>query len=195
MAAKKMNVIIWLLKSAEQDVIRQSCLANLVGLHFDLIYTMPYAMCLNTVSEIFSTLAIEDDKNIVSTSRFSNTGLVSVEEIISLEKMVADLVHVTPINIGIWEDAANSFYELSVRKATDSINKTFTELATLPGNSFSILVVNNDKLPLLELLATPLNKSLDIPAKGELMELRFEGMVGINKTSAQLVYASHHPLK
>ena len=195
MASKKINVIVWLIKSAELDVVKQSCLSNLVGLHFDLIYTMPYAMCLNTISEIFSTLEIEDDKNIISTSRFSNAGLVTSEEMDVLQSRVANFAKNTPITVDIWQEVAKSYFETSLRKATASINKTFAELAKLPGNSFTLLVVNNDRMPLLELMAAPLNKALKIPSDGELVQLRFEGSVGAKKTDIKLVYASLHPVQ
>jgi hypothetical protein len=115
MASKKVNVVVWFMKSAEIDVVKQCCISNLVGLHFDLIYTMPYAMCLNTVSEIFSTLKIEDDKNIISTARFSNVGLVSKEEMVALQNMVANFSKNAPITVGTWQDVAKSYFELSVR--------------------------------------------------------------------------------
>jgi len=195
MASKKVNVIVWLMKAAELDVVKQSCLSNLVGLHFDFIYTMPYAMCLNTIAEIFSTLKIEDDKNIISTNRFSNVGLVPIEEMVALENMVANFAKSTPINVGAWQEVAKSYFEMSVMKATESINKTFAELATMPGNSFTVLVINNDRMPLLELLAAPLNKALAIPSEGEILQLRFEGSVGVYKVDAKLVYASLHPVE
>lgn len=195
MAAKKMNVIVWLIKSAELDVIRQSCLSNLIGLHFDLIYSMPYAMCLNTISEIFSTLKIEDDKNIICTTRFSNVGFVSGEELEALQAMVAGFPDKTPNNVDSWQKNARNYFELALTKAIASINKTFDELAKMPGNSFTILVVNNDKLPLLELITGSLDKALKFPAEGELLELRFEATVGARKTNAELVYASLHPVK
>ncbi len=194
MASKKMNVIVWLIKSAELDVINQSCLSNLVGQHFDLIYTMPYAMCLNSISEIFSTLNIEDDKNIVCTTRFSNIGLVSKAEMEALQYMVASFSDKTPNNTDFWQKNAENYFELSVDKATASINKTFDELAKMPGNSFTILIVNNDKAPLLELITGALDKTLNFPSKGELLQLRFEGTVGVKNTNAKLVYASFHPV-
>jgi hypothetical protein len=195
MASKKVNVVVWLMKSAEIDVVKQSCISNLVGLHFDLIYTMPYAMCLNTVSEIFSTMKIEDDKNIISTTRFSNVGLVSKEEMVTLQNMAANLAKNAPMTVGTWQEVAKSYFELSVRKAIVSIKKTFAELAKMPGNSFSVLVVNNDKMPLLELWAAAINKELIIPSEGELLQLRFEGSVGVKKVNAKLVYASLHPVQ
>lgn len=195
MASKKLNVIVWLIKSAELDVIKQTCLSNLVGLHFDLIYTMPYAMCLNTISEIFSTLKIEDDKNIICTTRFSNVGLVSKEEMKEIQGIAAARSDKTHSNAEIWQKNARNYFALAVSKATASINKTFEELAKMPGNSFTVLVVNNDKMPLLELITGTLAKSLNFPAEGELLQLRFEGTVGSKKTNANLVYASLHPVE
>ena len=195
MASKKMNVIVWLIKSAELEVIRQSCLSNLVGLHFDLIYTMPYAMCLNTISEIFLTLKIEDDKNIISTTRFCNIGLVSKEEIKALQGMVASFSDNTPNNVDVWQKNAKNYLELSVSKAIASIKKTFDELAILPGNSFTILVVNNDKMPLLEFITGSLAMAPNFPSEGELLEMRFVGTVSTKKTNAKLVYASLHPVQ
>ena len=194
MASKKMNVIVWFMKSAELDIVKQSCVSNLVGLHFDFIYTMPYAMCLNTIAEVFSTLKIEDDKNIISTTRFSNVGLVSMEEMVTLQNMVDNFAKDTPVSAGVWQEAAKNYFEKSLRKATESINKTFAELAKMPGNSFTVLVVNNDKMPLLELLAVSLNKALTIPSEGELLQLRFEGLVGENEANAKLVHASFYPV-
>lgn len=195
MASRKINVIVWVIKSAELDVVRQSCISNLVGLHFDLIYTMPYAMCLNTISEIFSTLEMDDDKNIISTSRFSNVGLVTSEEMKILQSRVSDFAKDTPVNVNVWQEVAKNYFELSVSKATAGINKTFAELAKMPGNSFTILIVNNDKMPLLELMAASLNKALTIPADGEFVQLRFEGAIGAKRTDIKLVYASLHPVQ
>lgn len=195
MESKKINVIVWLMKSAELDVIKQSCISNLVGLHFDIIYTMPYAMCLNTISEIFSTLEMNDDKNIISTSRFSTVGLVTGEEMETLQRRVVDFAKETPVNVDVWQEVDKSYFEMSVRKATIGINKTFAELAKIPGNSFTILIVNNDKTPLLELMAASLNKAITIPSEGELVQLRFEGVIGVNKSDIKLVYASLHPVQ
>lgn len=194
MAVKKINVIIWLVKAAELDVIKKCCMKKLIGLHFDLIYTLPYAMCLNTVSEIFSTLAIEDDQNIIATSRFSSIGLIQPGDMALMQQRVSDFVKETPVNVDVWQDAAGSFVKLAVEKAKNSINKTLLELSNKPGNAFTLLVVNNDRLPLLELLAVPLNTALRIPGEGEIVELRFEGLVEGNEVNSKLVYAAHGTL-
>ena len=193
MAAKRINVIIWLIKAAELDVIKTSCLRNLVGLYFDIIYTQSFAMCLNGVSEIIETLAIEDDQSIIATNRFSSAGLVPQEEIGLLQKKVADFVKDTPVTVDVWPAIANDFTETAVTKATASIQATFSELSKKPGNVFTLLVINNDRLPLLELLALPLSKRLQIPAVGEIVQLRFEGAVDGKKVNAKLVYAAHEP--
>ena len=160
MAVKKINVIIWLVKAAELDVIKKCCMKKLIGLHFDLIYTLPYAMCLNTVSEIFSTLEIEDDQNIIATSRFSSIGLIPPGEMALMQQRVAGFVKDTPVNVDVWQDVAGTFVDMAVEKAKAGIIKTFAELAKKPSKAFTFLVVNNDRLPLLELLAVPLNTAL-----------------------------------
>jgi hypothetical protein len=197
MASKKINVIIWLVKAAELDVIQKCCMKKLIGLHFDLIYTLPYAMCLNTVSEIFSTLEIEEDQNIIATSRFSSIGLLSPAEMTLMQQRVADFVKKTPVNVDIWSDVAGTFVDLAVRKAQESIIKTFAELARKwPGKAaFTLLAINNDRMPLLELLAEPLNISLRVPKEGEIVELRFEGVVEGKNIRAKLVYAAHGTLE
>jgi hypothetical protein len=194
MPAKKINVIIWLVKAAELDVIKKCCMTKLIGLHFDLIYTLPYAMCLNTVSEIFSTLEIEDDQNIIATSRFSSIGLISPGEMAMMQQRVSDFVKDTPVNVDVWQDVAGPFVDMAIEKAKTSIIKTFGELAKKPSNAFTLLVVNNDRLPLLELLAGPLNSALKIPGEGEIVELRFEGYVEGKEVRAKLVYATHGTL-
>ena len=194
MAVKKINVIIWLVKAAELDVIKKCCMKKLIGLHFDLIYTLPYAMCLNTVSEIFSTLEIEDDQNIIATSRFSSIGLIPPGEMALMQQRVAGFVKDTPVNVDVWQDVAGTFVDLAVEKAKASIIKTFAELAKKPSKAFTFLVVNNDRLPLLELLAVPLKTALRIPAEGEIVEMRFEGFVEGKDIRAKLVYAAHGTL-
>jgi len=194
MPVKKINVIIWLVKAAELDVIQKCCMKKLIGLHFDLIYTLPYAMCLNTVSEIFSTLEIEDDQNIIATSRFSSIGLISPTEMAQIQQRVADFVKETPIDVDVWNDVAGSYVDMAVEKAKASIIKTFAELSKKPSNAFTLLAVTNDRLPLLELLAIPLDVALRIPGEGEVVELRFEGLVEGKDVRARLVYAAHGTL-
>lgn len=194
MAPKKINAIIWLVKAAELDVIQKCCMKKLIGLHFDLIYTLPYAMCLNTVSEIFSTLEIEEDQNIIATSRFSSIGLIPPAEMALMQQRVANFVKKTPVNVDIWREVAGKYVDLAVRKARESIVKTFSELTKKPGNAFTLLVVNNDRMPLLELLSEPLDMALRIPSEGEIVELRFEGIVEGKNIHAKLLYAAYGTL-
>lgn len=194
MAVKKINVIIWLVRAAELDVIQKCCMKKLIGLHFDLIYTLPYAMCLNTVSEMFATLEIEDDQNIIATSRFSSINLISPAEMALMQQRVANFVKDTPVTVDVWQEVAGTFCDMATEKAKASIIKTFAELAKKPSNAFTLLVVNNDRLPLLELLAAPLNTSLRIPEAGEIVEMRFEGLVEGKDVRAKMVYASHDTL-
>ena len=190
MSSRKINLIVWLVKAAELDAIQACCMKKLIGLHFDLIFTLPYAMCLNTVSEIFSTLEIEEDQNIIATSRFSSIGLIPPADMTLMQQRAADFVKKTPVNIDVWREVAGNFVDLAVRKAQAGIDKTFSELAKRPANAFTLLVVNNDRMPLLELLAEPLNSALRIPAEGEIVELRFEGIVEGENINAKLVYAA-----
>lgn len=196
MTVKKINVIIWLVKAAELDVIQKCCMKKLIGLHFDLIYTLPYAMCLNTVSEIFSTLEIEDDQNIIATSRFSSIGLIAPGEMALMQQRVTDFVKDTPVNVDVWKGVAGAFCDIAVEKARASIIKTFAELAKKPStsNSFTLLVVTNDRLPLLELLAAPLDGALRIPDAGEVVEMRFEGLIEGKDLRAKLLYTAHGTL-
>jgi len=194
MGTKKINVIIWLVRAAELDVIQKCCMRKLIGLHFDMIYTLPYAMCLNTVSEILSTLEIEEDQNIIATSRFSSIGLVPSADMALMQQRVADFVKKTPMDIEIWKNVAGKYVELAVKKAQESIIKTFAEMAMKPGNAYTLLAVNNDRLPLLELLAEPFDASLRVPVEGEIVELRFEGFVEGKNVRAKLVYAAHGTL-
>lgn len=196
MASKKINVIIWLVRAAELDVIQKCCMKKLIGLHFDIIYTLPYAMCLNTVSEIFTTLEIEEDQNIIATSRFSSIGLIPPAEMGLMQQRVANFVRKTPINVDVWRDVSGKYVDMAVQKAQASMIKTYAELAKKwPGKAgFTVLVVNNDRMPLLELLAEPLNVGLKVPKEGEIAELRFEGMVEGKNVRAKLVYAAHGTL-
>ena len=191
MVAKKFNVIIWLVKAAELDVMKKCCAEKLIGLHFDIIYTLPYAMCLNTVSEIIADLNIEDDQDIVATSRFSCVGMIPPAEMTLLQQNVKAFVKNTPITVDVWKELSGSYFEKAVQKAQASINKTFAELANYPDNAFTLLIVNNDRMPLLELLAEPLNSAFRIPAEGEVVEFRFEAEVKEGKVRAKLVFVAH----
>jgi hypothetical protein len=195
MAPRKMNIIIWLVKAAELDVVQKCCMKKLIGLHFDIIYTLPYAMCLNTVSEILTTLDMEEDQKIISTTRFSSFGLIQPEEMALMQQRVADFVKKTPENVDVWREVAENYVDLAVQKAQASIIKTFAELAKKnSGNAFTLLAVNNDRIPLLELLAEPLKIALRVPTQGEIVELRFEGVVEGKNVRAKLVYAAHGTL-
>ncbi len=194
MPVKKINVIIWLVKAAEIDVIQKCCMTKLIGLHFDLIYTLPYAMCLNTVSEIFNTLEIEDDQNIIATSRFSSINLIPPGEMALMQQRVTNFVKDTPVNVDVWREVAAAYCDMAVEKAKAGIIKTFAELAKKPSNAFTLLVVTNDRLPLLELLSAPLNVALRIPTEGEIVEMRFEGLVEGKDVRAKMVYAAHGTL-
>lgn len=196
MAPKKINLIIWLVRAAELEVIQTCCMKKLIGLHFDVIYTLPYAMCLNTVSQIFSTLEIEEDQNIIATSRFSSIGLIPPAEMALMQGRVSKFVKNTPITVDVWKDVSGKYAGLAVQKAEASIVKTFAELAKKwPGNpAYTVLAVNNDRMPLLELLAEPLGGSLRIPGEGEVVELRFEGVLEGKNVRAKLVYAAHGTL-
>ena len=194
MPVKKINVIIWLVKAAEIDVIQKCCMTKLIGLHFDLIYTLPYAMCLNTVSEIFNTLEIEDDQNIIATSRFSSINLIPPGEMALMQQRVTNFVKDTPVNVDVWREVAAAYCDMAVGKAKAGIIKTFAELAKKPSNAFTLLVVTNDRLPLLELLSAPLNVALRIPTEGEIVEMRFEGLVEGKDVRAKMVYAAHGTL-
>jgi hypothetical protein len=196
MPKKKINVIIWLVKAAELEVIQKCCMTKLIGLHFDIIYTLPYAMCLDTVSEIFKTLEIEDDQNIIATSRFSSINLIEPAEMALMQQRVTSFVKETPVNVDVWQDVAGAYVDMAVEKARASIIKTFAELAKKPStsNAFTLLVINNDRLPLLELLALPLNTALRIPGEGEIVEMRFEGLVEGKDVRAKLVYAAYGTL-
>jgi len=193
MAPKKINLIIWLVKAAELEVIQSCCMKKLIGLHFDVIYSLPYAMCLNTVSEIFSDLEIEEDQNIIATSRFSSIGLVPPAEMALMQERVAKFVKNTPVSVDVWRNVSAKYVDLAVQKAQAGIIKTFMELAKKwPGvPAYTILAINNDRMPLLELLAEPLGVGLRIPAEGEIVEMRFEGVIEGKNVRAKLVYAAH----
>lgn len=194
MASKKIHVIIWLVKAAELDVIQKCCMKLLAGLHFDFIYTLPYAMCLNSVSEILSTPEIEEDQNIISTSRFSSIGLTSPAETALMLQRVANFTKKSPVTVDVWRKAAGNYVDLAVEKARESIDRTFAELAKEPGTAFTLLSINNDRIPLLELLGEALDSALRIPVEGEIVEFRFEGVVEGDDVHARLVYAAHGTL-
>jgi hypothetical protein len=195
MAPRKFNVIIWLVKAAELEDVRKCCLERLAGLRFDLIYSLPYAMCLSTVSEIMSTLNIEDDQSIIATSRFSSIGVAEPEELAEVQKRVAEFVRKTPVTVDVWQELAPDYVERATKKAKASIAATFTDLSKKPSNSFTLLVVSNDRLPLLELLTIPLSKSMKVPTEGEVVQLRFDVTAEGRKISTKLMFSALETLE
>ena len=192
MASKKINLIIWLVKAAELDVIQKCCMKKLIGLHFDVIYTLPYAMCLNTVSEIIADLEIEEDQNIVSTSRFSSIGLVPPAEMALMQQRVAEFVKKTPITLDVWKDVAGKLFDLAVQKAQASIIKTCQRAGKkmagqAPSPSWRSTTTGCRCWSCWPSPSTPHSGSR---RRVKFVELRFEGLVEGKNVSAKLLYAA-----
>jgi hypothetical protein len=111
-----------------------------------------------------------------------------------MQQRVADFVKDTPVNVDVWKEVAGHYVDMAMEKAKASIIKTFAELAKMPASTFTLLAVNNDRLPVLELLALPLGTALKIPGAGEVVEMRFEGFVDERDVRAKLLYAAHGTL-
>ena len=108
-----------------------------------------------------------------------------------LQQRIAGFVRDTAVTADVWQEVAPDYVALAVEKARASMVRTMTELSQRAAGSFTLLAVNNDRLPVLELLALSLNPAVRIPREGEVMEMRFEGQADSGNGDVRLLYAAH----
>ena len=197
MIQRKRTFTIWLVKAAELEDVQKCCRTRLAGLHFDIIYTLPYAMCLNTASEIMANLDIEDGQTIVATTRFSSVGLISPEEMHELRLKVLEHAKETntPATLDMWREVVPGYVEKALAKAHASIVATFASLYRKGTANVNLMVISNDRLPMLELQALSLKEGLKVPADGDVMQMRFDVKPEGRKVKAKLVFVQLDPLE
>lgn len=184
------NVCMYLVKAAELDIIRKTARKLLRGLPFTTAYTPHFAMCTDTLSEIMLVTGTEEIET-KSVMRFSCSGLYSKQK---LAVMRADMDGRCCgfESVGSWYQHEPEYFDRAAAKANQSVQKTLKEISLKPGNSFNVMVINNDILPLLELVATKEYNQLAIARPGDIIQFRYEVAIGFrNIMNWQLVHAYH----
>jgi hypothetical protein len=189
---RNFNVIIYLVKAAELDVIRRTARNLLRGLPFTTIYTPHFAMCTDNLSEILLATAAEQVET-KSVMRFCCSGLYPKAELNATRLRMNDHCSHFPETVGLWKELEPEYFDRAAAKANLSLQKTLKELGRKPGSSFTIMIINNDTLPLFELLASKEYNQLEIARPGDVIQFRYEVAECSRRImSWQLVHAYHY---
>jgi len=182
-------VCIYLVKAAELDVIHRTAVNLLRGLHFTTVYTPHFAMCTDNLSEIM--LATNADVGETrSVMRFSCSGLCPKTEMQRIREQMDSYGHLPPETVGHWCKHEPDYFDKAATKASQSLQKTLKEIACKSGNSFNIMIINNDILPMFELIASQENNHLEIAGPGGVTQFRYEVATGYrNIMNWRLVHA------
>lgn len=182
-------VCIYLVKAAELDVISKTARNLLRGLHFEAVYTPHFAMCTDNLSEIMINTNTEL-VDIKSVMRFSCSGLCPKPEMKAIRAHMDDICARSPETVRLWYENEPEYFEKAASKANQSIQKTLKEIGRKTGKTFNIMIINNDILPMLELVASKEYNHLGIARPGNVIQFRYEAVIGFrNIMSWQLVHA------
>lgn len=182
-------VCIYLVKAAELGVIRRTARDLLRGLSFETAYTPHFAMCTDNLSEIMLA-ANSNLAEVKSVMRFSCSGLCPKPEMKAVRARMEEVCIRRFETVRLWYENEPEYFEAAAAKANQSLQKTFKEISRKPGKTFNIMIINNDALPLLELVASKEFNDLEIARPGNVIQFRYEAVVGSrNIMSWQLVHA------
>jgi hypothetical protein len=186
---RSFTVCIYLVKAAELEVIRMTARNLLRGLKLAAAYTPHFAMCTDNLSEIMITTNTEPDE-IRSVMRFSCSGLCPRPEMKAIAARMTAVCGNRLETVRLWYENEPEYFEKAAAKANQSIQKTLKELSRKAGSSFNIMIINNDILPLLELVASKEYNHLETARPGNVIQLRYEvGICERNIMNWQLVHA------
>jgi hypothetical protein len=170
-------VSIYFVKAAELNVIRKTAIKLLRGLHFTVVYTPHFAMCTDNLSEIMLATSAEVVET-RSVMRFSCSGLFPKPEMKKIRAQMDECCRRTLDTVGLWCKKQPVYFDKAATKANNSLQKTLKEISCQSGNSFNVMIINNDSLPLLELLASKEYSSLEVAQPGEVIQFRYEVAIG-----------------
>lgn len=189
---RKFTVCIYLVKAAELDIIRKTARNLLRGLQFTTVYTPHFAMCTDTLSEIMLATSTElvETKSVM---RFSCSGLCPKQELHAVRDRMDELCCHRAETVGAWYEFEPEYFARAAAKANQSVQKTVKELSRKADNAFNIMIINNDSVPLLELVAPEEYNQLAIARPGDLIQFRYEVAIGADGLmNWQLVHAYHY---
>lgn len=170
-------VCIYLVKAAELDVIRKTAVKLLRGLNFTAVYTPHFAMCTDCLSEIMlvTNAEVADTRSVM---RFSCSGLFPKPEMKKIRTQMDECSRRSLDTVGLWCKNQPGYFDKAATKANNSLRKTLKEIGCLAGNSFNVMIINNDNLPMLELLASKDYNRLEVAHPGDVIQFRYEVVIG-----------------
>lgn len=166
-------VSIYFVKAAELNVIRTAARHLLRGLDFAAAYTPHFAMCTDNLSEIMLTTDANPAET-RSVMRFSCSGLYPRPELKKLRGRMDERRGKRSETIGLWCRHEPDYFDKAATKANQALQKTLKEVASHPGDAFNLLIINNDILPMFELLASQEYDQLEVARPGEVTQFRYE---------------------
>lgn len=188
---RNFTVCIYLVKAAEREVIRKTARELLRGLQFAAIYTPHFAMCTDTLSEIMLVTNTEQVET-RSVMRFSCSGIYPKPELNTLQTRMADRCLNQFETVGSWHRHEPEYFVRAAAKANQSVQRTIREISRKAGNAFNVMIINNDPLPLLELVAPEEYDQLAVARPGEVIQFRYQVAIGYRGIiNWQLVHAYH----
>lgn len=166
-------VSIYFIKAAERDVIHRAAYLLLRGLNFAAAYTPHFAMCTDNLSEILLTTNA-DARETRSVMRFSCSGLCPKPDLKRMREEMDDRCSMRPETVGLWYRHERDYFDRAATKANQALQKTLKEIGCTSGDAFNILVINNDMIPMFELLASKEYDHLEISRPGDVTQFRYE---------------------
>ena len=170
-------VCIYFVKAAELNAIRKTAIKLLRGLNYAAVYTPHFAMCTDNLSEIMLATNAEVVET-RSVMRFSCSGLFPKPEMKKIRAQMDECCCQSPDTVGLWCENEPGYFEKAATKANQALQKTLKEIGCKSGNTFNVLIINNDNLPMLELLASKDYNGLEIAHPGDVIQFRYEVVIG-----------------
>ncbi len=186
---RNLIVSIYFIKAAELDVTRRTARNLLRGLSFATVYTPHFAMCTDNLSEIMLTTNAEVVET-RSVMRFSCSGLCPRPEMKRMRLEMDERCRRIPETVQLWCEKEPDYFDKAATKANQSLQKTFKEIGCKSGSTFNIMIINNDILPMLELVASKEYDQLEIARPGDVIQFRYEVVISFrNIMNWRLVHA------
>jgi hypothetical protein len=177
LAMRKFFVCLYLVKAAELNVIRRTAMKLLRGLNFTAVYTPHFAMCTDNLSEIMlaTSAGVVEARSVM---RFSCSGLFPQPEMKKIRAQMDECCRHSLDTVELWCKNQPGYFDKAATKANNSLQKTLKEISSQSGNSFNVMIINNDSLPMLELLASKDYNCLEVAHPGDVIQFRYEVVTG-----------------
>jgi len=191
MNKRRVGLLIWVIKAADEEIISQCFKKHLKGIFFHRGFTPNNAQCLVTASCLFKFM--EDSESIiVMSNRFDGVATEQMEsknpaEVISMIKTL------TSGTIADWKNSAPIGFEGILDKVKKGLLRTVAELTRdgMAKKSSNLLIITSGDLPFLESLAIEQDPEMKLMKPGEVMTLRVEVVMEGKNSELKVHYVQH----